>query len=271
MPVEFESLASQSCVYTELEKYLDIKSEHNLATIIYVFQVAFAVEELPTPKDFIRSHKATLKMKDIPDILEIKDFVGIFKRFILKSYKTVYFKQSQLEDTIIKTVINPKIYQNIIKKIQASLQIIEERYIENMQRFETIDTKAILLPDEYSLDNGRGYSQAIDLLKRINFLHSPIDKLQLIQEVSESIVRALDEYTHIDKIHRELNGDITLEIFILLILRTKVSYLKSNIEFVRMFVHPDSLTRSEGYYLTTLEAALAVIINPPNNWYASDN
>ena len=79
LPVEFESLTNQSSVYTELEKYLDIQSEHNLATIIYVFQVAFGVEELPFPKDIIKSHKNILEMKDIPDILEIKDNITLIE------------------------------------------------------------------------------------------------------------------------------------------------------------------------------------------------
>jgi len=254
--------------YTEIEALLNLKGEHSLAMITYFFQETIDAED----ESLVTNHYLPIRTMSCyhhsDKISDIKSFITILATYLNSCFRlnVLHLKENFLQDSVTKMVLNSKLYLMIIKKYSEFLLLDEMTYKENVIKYSSISTSTLSMSDEYALDNGKGYEKAIELLARLHLPYTPTDKLAVIQEVSESVNSSLEEFNKKSGTTLEINGDIILEIFTLLVLRSQTPSLPSQLEYIKEFIHPKSLTRSEGYYFTTLEAALSVVLHPPKEW-----
>ena len=254
--------------YTEIEALLNLKSENALAMIIYFFQETVDAED----ENLVTNHYLPIRTMSSyhhsDKISDIKFFISILATYLNSCFrlKVLHLKENMLQDSVTKMVLNTKLYLMIMDKYQEFLLPDEISYKENVMKYSSISTSTLRMSDEYALDNGKGYEKAIELLAKLHLPYTPTGKLEVIQEVSESVNSSLEEFTKKSGRTLEIDGDIILEIFTLLVLRSQTPSLPSQLEYIKEFIHPKSLTRSEGYYVTTLEAAFSVVLNPPKEW-----
>ena len=255
-------------VYTEIETLLNLKNEHALGMIIYFFQETLDADDEHLVTDHYLPIRTMSSYRHNDKITDVKVFIDIIATYLNSCFrvKVLHLKENLIQDSVTKMVLNTKLYSLLLKRYQEFLLPDEIAYKYNVLKYSNLTTSTLCMSDEYALDNGKGYDKAIELLSKLHLPYTPTDKLQLIQEVSDSVNSALEEYTKKSGNTLEINGDIILEIFTLLVLRSQTHSLPSQLEYVKEFIHPKSLTRSEGYYFTTLEAALSVVLHPPKEW-----
>ena len=107
------------------------------------------------------------------------------------------------------------------------------------------------------------YIKAINSIKDLNKLKTPIEKMLLIANLSNEITEAVNEFwsdaLYIEKSLLDINADELVAIFIFLIVKCKMPELVYHLNMIREFTTTITRNSMVGYYYTTMEASISYI------------
>ena len=107
------------------------------------------------------------------------------------------------------------------------------------------------------------YFKAIESLKSLNEIKTPLKKMLLIANISTEITEAINEaWADIipqDTSLLDINADELMAIFIYIIMRSKMPELVIHLNLIREFTTTITRNSMVGYYYTTMEAAIIYI------------
>jgi len=117
--------------------------------------------------------------------------------------------------------------------------------------------------DEIDLQFYQPYKKAIQNLRLIETMKSPLHKLKVILKCAESILKSIRRfYEENDRVFSEnISGDEILTIFIYIINKANVPFLISHCNLIEKFITNQLSFSISGYYFSTIMAALSFIEN----------
>ena len=108
------------------------------------------------------------------------------------------------------------------------------------------------------------YLRVIKRLQQLQTLESPMEKLDVISHINESICAAVDEFWRgipIEKDKLFIDADQLLSLYIYVIIESRMSDLWVHLALVNQFTPYIAKTHNAGYNLTSLEACLIHIMD----------
>lgn len=106
---------------------------------------------------------------------------------------------------------------------------------------------------------GIPYGEAIDQLRRLGTLVSPIEKCQLFGSVAQTLCECVDNspFTPPGIV---LAADDLLLLFAYLVIKANLTHLWAEVAYIRGFLTTDERDSMAGYYLSTFEAAAEYVM-----------
>ncbi len=107
------------------------------------------------------------------------------------------------------------------------------------------------------------YQEAIDQLKKLGNLKSPMKKLNAIAKLNGIICKAVDEFwkgIQLDPDNLFIDADQFLCIFVYVIIKSHISDLFTHLNIINEFTTNSSRSNVSGYSLATLQACMYHIL-----------
>lgn len=138
-------------------------------------------------------------------------------------------------------------FQNLGKNILKRSNFLQKK--SKTKKFES----------EGHIDDSEAYSKAINNLKKIEKIKSPILKLKNIIKTSVLIIEEIKHFYEENKIEMEfhIESDDILSIFIYICAKAHVKYLYSQCKLTEKFLSNKIANSISGYYLITLMASVS--------------
>lgn len=148
----------------------------------------------------------------------------------------------------------PNSDKNLAKKISFK---IEEK--EKTPPPKPIEVKVTFNPP---------YENSISLLKKIDSIRKPLEKLKKIVEVSDSIKRHIKEFYEDNRLihskNKQLDSDDLLAIFLYVLMKANIKSMRVHLKIIENFTTDNILNSKNGYYLMILQLCLRFVesLNP---------
>lgn len=109
------------------------------------------------------------------------------------------------------------------------------------------------------------YEKAIKVMKSFHFYKKPLEKMKKILEISDLVKAAIKIFYEENQLkaikQKNLDSDELLSIFLFIILKSSVRFLRVHLKLIENFTTDNILNSKNGYYLMMLQLCLKFIDN----------
>ena len=170
-----------------------------------------------------------------------------------------YHSISQIQENVNNSNINDQ-----TKKILDNLSFSEKNIVKKIS-FQ-LDEKEKNSPKLENKTNFKPpYENSINVLKKINSIRKPLQKLKKILEVSDSIKKNIKEFYDENKLthvkYKQLDGDDILAIFLYVLAKTNMKNMRVHLRIIEKFTTENILNSKNGYYLMVIQLCLRFLEN----------
>lgn len=221
------------------------------------------------------------------DIVEMADFRRVIceiKRFVevlLVSFESYYggeelgqlIKRRAVDIVAVLTdeVMHTGVYHTLLRIYSAANAEKETRYQQKIKENALISCEEMGISYYFCIDSNpesEGYTPAIDLLRTLTAVTSPLAKLEIVIKTTKKLCECVDLYWTGRDVQAEqlvINADMILSIFSYIVVKARVRNLMGHVALMVEFVKEDVQNGPFGYYLATLEAAVEHICVFPSS------
>ncbi|OMJ76716.1 hypothetical protein SteCoe_23828 [Stentor coeruleus] len=266
--IDFEATS----IFDFLNGHFD-QSTHFIANIISIFHHTFYTKNSYilsiSPEE---SYQCSSRLLHISEdlIKETKTFIMIVLQTMIYYYGGLLAKKmqenpSQMYDFILEKIISQEVHSLLLHAYKISRPQDYLNYTMKLQSLENITCSDLQIDPMFCLDKPNnvhinGYGYAIEKVKEIEDVFTPMKKLEIIGYATDMICGSVDEYwkdmPDIDQNKLVIDGDNFLSIYIYIVIKSGVKDLKGHIWLITQLARSGIQNGAMGYYLTTLEACL---------------
>jgi len=165
---------------------------------------------------------------------QIEKIISIIEQLINEEiYDRIWKHQISKEDEELNELYNNKLSKKTPKDIGINPKYINEKIWENI---------ILLMKTKYNL----------------NDFKTPMDKIKCIENIYKVIDKSLIVITNKKS---DYSVDDIFPIFVYLLIQTKLQFLITNLNFIRLLIRKKNLIKSSGFALTQLEMAIQFLRN----------
>lgn len=258
-----------SSIFDFLNGHFD-QSSHFIANMIMIFHQHFCAKYAEIFEISPQIGSVNLLSSEL--MKELKTFIMIVLQTMIYYYGGLLAKKmqenpNQMYDFIIEKILTKGVHDIMIHAYNLSTPEDFLFYKGKIQMFEGISCKALQINPLFCLDNMQdiavnGYESAIEMVKEIPNVPTPMKKLEIISQTTDLICGSVDDYwrgADIDPSKLVIDGDQFLSIYIYIVIKSAVYDLKAHIWIITQLGRSGIQNGAMGYYLTTLEACMLQI------------
>ena len=165
---------------------------------------------------------------------QIEKIISIIEQLINEEiYVRIWKEQISKDDEELNELYNNKLSKKTPKDIGINPKYINEKIWENI---------ILLIKKKYNL----------------NDFKTPMDKIKCIENIYKVIDKSLIVITNKKS---DYSVDDIFPIFVYLLIQTKLQFLITNLNFIRLLIRKKNLIKSSGFALTQLEMAIQFLRN----------
>ena len=165
---------------------------------------------------------------------QIEKIISIIEQLINEEiYVRIWKDQISKDDEELNELYNNKLSKKTPKDIGINPKYINEKIWENI---------ILLMKTKYNL----------------NDFKTPMDKIKCIENIYKVIDKSLIVITNKKS---DYSVDDIFPIFVYLLIQTKLQFLITNLNFIRLLIRKKNLIKSSGFALTQLEMAIQFLRN----------
>ena len=225
-------------------------------------------------EDYYDKKEEKYKTEDTIEMMldDLKDFLTIFSKSTILYYN--HFEQFSDE---IQILLNTQNIKNLVTNLFFSnselskLILNSQKKIDNNKEVQFRKNRKKLLKTKTSiedyginkkflhLNDQKPFSKAIDCLKNIQNLNSPVHKLKSILSLGEYVKEYIYENSSFEELD-EIKSDDLMMIFVYIIINSGMNCIISEIHLIERFVHSKTLeTMYHDYSFCTFRACVDYI------------
>ncbi|OMJ83754.1 hypothetical protein SteCoe_15231 [Stentor coeruleus] len=216
-----------------------------------------------------KRHSSTMKFLE-HTLLDIDSYIVLLIEIMPKFYPqvTTNVPKSSIEPIIRNSMISLGFYSFIVKIFKAAFWEDIEKYQQSLEKCEKVTFTSLGVLETLSLNDGEGYFQAINEIKKIPDCKKLVDLIDLIGLMDYHISSCIDSY-YIDKAFT-LSADDLIPIFFKILILAKIDSLPAYLKILKFIGREDILPSSVSYLLELLESVLITMQNCDPNLYSGN-
>lgn len=208
-----------------------------------IFEFTRAFQKFQEIKEDIEKGEAQNKIGDsLSQYLKLV-FGELEKEKLFQGYD-LSAKSRTIEN--IENYILKKMYKNVFPEAQMDEDI---KFYLQCQKFKWIQPKHLEIKDK--LVNEALWQQGINMLSRLDYEKTPLDKLNSIQNVLKIIKNSINFCLCEDE--KFAGADDQNPIFIYMVIKAKLKKFISNINYIYTFIHDEKKTNYYGQTLSLMD------------------
>ncbi len=267
-----------------LRGHLQFRTEHFISGMIGDFIQSFCKSYIdvdsgnsPSSEFLLADHVLDdLKLWSERATKEVQNFVYLAVSAMISYYggaisTLMKDKVGDLYDLILEEIFSDSPIHSILMKIYESESANEEKLLQDkIIEHRSLQTSDLGIEPPFQLDilnptsPKLAYFKAIEELRNLETIHSPLQKVDCILRVTRMICESVDDYWRdlpdIDPSQLMINSDQILSLFLYIIIRSDIYNLSGHIKLINHFVRKEIRQSNRGYYVATIEAAIEEII-----------
>jgi len=258
--VQNESLYQQAIdeAFEDLEQFIDIFHQ----TIYYFYKIQYLDQKIQIEKSFFKPENLH---NFLTSILMDRKIYSILYLSLIQS------KENQ-EDSL-------RMALQFCKNFEPKDFDVPEKYCLDQRTIDFLAKKKVSVEEslflkglsqelenknQFSFKTKTPYESAINCLKEMEFVRSPLHKLKVLVRTGDEILQNIEEFYQKFEFNYEkdsLSADDLLPIFTYVVAKSQVKCFYSQIKIIDELASRNLKNTLSGYYLVTLQIALNLIEN----------
>eukprot|EP00164_Ancoracysta_twista_P001781 GFYU01002342.1.p1 GENE.GFYU01002342.1~~GFYU01002342.1.p1 ORF type:complete len:1008 (-),score=248.86 GFYU01002342.1:83-3106(-) len=153
----------------------------------------------------------------------------------------------------VENFIFPQIFSHVMKQVSRADE--DELFLQQCDKFKHLTQAEMGISIEHRSDELIPYVNAIAKLKSLYFARTPTKKMYAILEAADEVFNVISAKCPDDPV----DADHFLDIWIYVVLKSRVTNLLTVLNFLREYGSEDLLQTEPGYYITCTELAAKYI------------